>query len=633
MEFSVSLVVPTYRTNPKHLAALVDSVDRLTLPPGSVELIFVDDGSPDDTFNRLSKLAADRPHTIARQIPHSGWPCRPRNIGTELARGEYVLYLDHDDVLFPDGLAFAYAFGLEHKADVVNLKEARTRGWGWGWDEFEADRPPAAEPHMGALLPMTPHKLYRREFLRDHDIRFEESHRLMWEDIRFNLLALARGARVAVVGSRACYHWVGHETNSSSSYEADPREKWDNLDGLLQYIHQVLPEGTQRDQALLHQHRVRMLNRLGPWMLTATPDRLAFEVGRARELAELYVPAALDASLAPLNRAQAACLRTGDLESARELATIEREIGAPTRTVRVQWQEARLELTIETELQWRGQPLRLTRDPHGRLQRQPDTAVRAALGQDQLDFAGVADAATVQLGLKARDTREDWHAGAACALPLTPSGDDQFVLRGRHTTGIDVISGLFGRPLERQPYDVSISTSVLGRRFHGPASGPDDLVLPALVDGTAVIIYTNRTGGLSIDVGERFRIVAAQAASPGATLKLTRRLAGDVLELGLPDVHVHGATKLPGTLLLTGPDDNGEAQEIAATLIGDDGTARIRSAPAMLEPGAYQVAVRFRGRTVITPHTLTVPAAASLSFMRRLAQAAKRGESHAFSAG
>ena len=108
MRIVVSLVVPTYRTNPDHLRALVESVDRLTLPAEAVELIFVDDGSPDDTFDRVRELAAGRPQHVARQIPNSGWPCRPRNIGTELAHGDYVLYLDHDDVLYPDGLEHAY---------------------------------------------------------------------------------------------------------------------------------------------------------------------------------------------------------------------------------------------------------------------------------------------------------------------------------------------------------------------------------------------------------------------------------------------------------------------------------------------------------------------------------------------
>ncbi len=255
MSVSVSLVVPTFRTRPEHLLALVDSVDRLTLPAEAVELIFVDDGSPDDTFDRLRALADQRPNTVARQIPNSGWPCRPRNVGTDLAGGDYVLYLDHDDVLYPDGLQHAYAFGVAHDADIVNIKEVKTRGFGWGWEAYRADLPPTEQRHIAALLPLTPHKLYRRAFLRDQGIRFEEGRRRLWEDMRFNMLALARGARVAVFGSRACYHWVRHEANNSRTLGVDPREKWRNLAELLDYYTELFPPGDLRDELLLHTYQ------------------------------------------------------------------------------------------------------------------------------------------------------------------------------------------------------------------------------------------------------------------------------------------------------------------------------------------------------------------------------------------
>ncbi|MFC7622000.1 glycosyltransferase family 2 protein [Microlunatus sp. GCM10028923] len=601
----MSLVVPTYRTNPDHLAMLVESVDRLTLPADAVELIFVDDGSPDDTYDRLLKIAESRPNTQARQIPNSGWPCRPRNVGTDLATGEYVLYLDHDDVLFPDGLEAAYTFGHRHRADIVNIKEARSKGWGWGWDAYERDLAPEPVTRLTSLLPLTPHKLYRRAFLRDQGVRFEESRRLLWEDIRFNVLALARGARVAVFGSRACYHWVKHGTSSSTTFGADPAEKWRNLTDLMRSACEVLPPGPVRDEVLLHTYKGRFLDRLGVWMLTARPERLAFEAEQARTLAEELVPESLDAGLVPVGRARSRCLRTGDLDTARRLALIERGLSASATAVDVSWQESRLMLTVESQLRYEGVPLILTRDPDGRLHRDPDAAVRAVLGQDQLDFAGSADGGLLQFGLKARDTREDWHVGEPGTVELVPAGDG-FVIKGRHTTGIDLGTALFGRPLGQQPYDLSLSTTALDRRFHHAAPGPDGLVLPALIDGTAVIAYTNRSGGLTLDVGERFRTVAAGAAAPGATVELLPSDGRSVLEIAVPGVHVHGSTALTGTVRLVPADDDREPIELSATLVGADGRALIRTAAAVIDPGTYTIEVRFSGRTTKTDHTVTV---------------------------
>ncbi|GAB3757807.1 glycosyltransferase family A protein [Microlunatus parietis] len=616
MRTCVSLVVPTYRTEPDHLGMLVESVDRLTLPADAFELIFVDDGSPDDTYARLQKLAAERPHTIARQIPNSGWPGRPRNVGTDQASGEYVLYLDHDDVLFPDGLEHAYAFGHRHQADVVNVKEARTKGWGWGWDTYDQDRAPAPESALADLLPLTPHKLYRRDFLREQHVRFDERRRLLWEDVRFNLLAYARGARVAVFGSRACYHWMKREAGTSTTFGVDVEEKWRNLTDLVRSSADLLPPGPRRDEVLLHLYRGRFLDRLGAWMLTARPQRLEYETERARALAEELIPERLDAGLTPPVRARSRCLRTGDLDTARRLALIERGVSASAVAVAVSWQGPRLLLTIESQLRYEGAPLILTRTADGRLQREPDAAVRAALGQDQLDFAGSADTGLLQFGLKARDTREDWHVGEPGPLALEPAGD-RFVIKGRHTAAVEIGTAIFGRPLGQQPYDVSLSTTALDRRFHHAAPGPDGLVLPALIDGTAVIAYTNRSGGLSLDVGERFRTVAAGAASPDATVDLLPSDGGSVLELGVPGVHVHGCTALPGTVRLV-PDDDREPVELSATLLGSDGRARIRTAAAAIAPGTYTIQVRFSGRTTKTDHTVTVRSTLSTRFRRLL---------------
>ncbi len=359
-------------------------------------------------------------------------------------------------------------------------------------------------------------------------------------------------------------------------------------------------------------------------MLTARPARLEFELEQARALAETHLPDRLVGRLEPLHRARSYCLRTGDTETARTLATIESELRLPTAIVDVDWRGSELLLTIEAELRSRGTPVQLTRDPAGRLHREVDAVVRAALGQDQLDFAEIADTGLVKLGAKARDTREDWQVGDPGPFPLVPTGADRFVLRTRQQLTIDLTAALFGRPLERQPYDLSISATALGRRFHAAAPGPAGLVRYALIDGTGMIIYTNRDGRLSIDVGERFRIVAAQAAAADTAVGVTEQDGRHTVQLELSDVHVHGCTRLPGTLLLTrtgrGSDD--APIELDATLIGADGTARIRSSPTMINPGDYLIAVRFQGRTATTTQTITVPDRRTP--LRRLAGLIKR---------
>jgi glycosyltransferase involved in cell wall biosynthesis len=214
----VSIVAAAYNSDQAGLERLVRSLDAQSMPRRQFEVIFVDDGSTDDTLERLSRFAATRPNYVIHSIPNSGWSSRPRNVGIGMARGEYVLFMDHDDALFPEGLERAYAAGQQGGADVVNAKEVRTRWWHWGWSEFARDRAPGQPGGPVPLLPMTPHKLYRRSFLDEHGIRFPEGRRVLWEDIDFNVACLAAKAKVAVLASYPFYHWVATDANNSSTF-------------------------------------------------------------------------------------------------------------------------------------------------------------------------------------------------------------------------------------------------------------------------------------------------------------------------------------------------------------------------------------------------------------------------------
>ena len=178
-----SIIVPTYNTDPERLDALVASVDAQTLDTAEFELLFVDDGSTTAVVPRLHEIASARSNVRVIELENSGWACRPRNQGTLAAQGDWVLYMDHDDVIFPEALARLKTFTTDIQADVVNPKEVRTKPWSWGWDTFVADRETTAGDGALAFLPMTPHKLYRRSFLIDNDIAFIEDRRVLWEDV------------------------------------------------------------------------------------------------------------------------------------------------------------------------------------------------------------------------------------------------------------------------------------------------------------------------------------------------------------------------------------------------------------------------------------------------------------------
>ncbi|NIV30517.1 MAG: glycosyltransferase, partial [Anaerolineae bacterium] len=118
-----SVVIPTYN-QARFIAAAVESALAQTCP--DVEIIVVDDGSTDDTQAVLSDYR-DTVHTIYQQ---NRGLAGARNTGFLASRGDYLLFLDSDDLMHPDKLA-AHVALLEAEPDFGLVYSA--------WQQISAD--------------------------------------------------------------------------------------------------------------------------------------------------------------------------------------------------------------------------------------------------------------------------------------------------------------------------------------------------------------------------------------------------------------------------------------------------------------------------------------------------------------
>ncbi|MCB8747864.1 glycosyltransferase [Rhodoferax sp. U2-2l] len=100
----VSVIVPSYNAADK-IGRCLNSLRQITLNPADFEVVFVDDCSTDGTYELLSAVCTDQPNwQVLRLEKNSGSPSRPRNLGIDAARGEYLYFLDCDDELLPGAL-------------------------------------------------------------------------------------------------------------------------------------------------------------------------------------------------------------------------------------------------------------------------------------------------------------------------------------------------------------------------------------------------------------------------------------------------------------------------------------------------------------------------------------------------
>lgn len=109
----ISVIVPVYKAE-KYIESCVQSILAQTY--GDFELILVEDGSPD----RSGEICDDLKETDTRiRVVHkeNGGAATARNVGLDVAKGEYIAFIDCDDCVHPKYLEFLLALQKETDAD------------------------------------------------------------------------------------------------------------------------------------------------------------------------------------------------------------------------------------------------------------------------------------------------------------------------------------------------------------------------------------------------------------------------------------------------------------------------------------------------------------------------------------
>lgn len=111
----VSIVVPIYNVAP-YLDKLISSIIGQT--HHNIEVILVDDGSPDNASEICDRYAAKDSRIIVMHIPNGGG-CEARNKGMARATGEYITFIDGDDWVEPDYVEYLLSIVSSCGADMA----------------------------------------------------------------------------------------------------------------------------------------------------------------------------------------------------------------------------------------------------------------------------------------------------------------------------------------------------------------------------------------------------------------------------------------------------------------------------------------------------------------------------------
>lgn len=112
----VSVIIPVYNVA-AYLPSCLDSVINQTLK--EIELVCVNDGSPDNCLDILEEYAKRDSRIVIVDLKENKGLSVARNEGMARARGEYIYFMDSDDLITPDAMEKLYERVTQNQLDIV----------------------------------------------------------------------------------------------------------------------------------------------------------------------------------------------------------------------------------------------------------------------------------------------------------------------------------------------------------------------------------------------------------------------------------------------------------------------------------------------------------------------------------
>ena len=231
-KISVSVIIPVYNVE-KYISKCLDSLVNQTLK--NIEVIVVNDGSPDKSQEIIDKYVKKYPDKIKSYIKENGGQGSARNFGLEKAHGEYIGYVDSDDFVQLDMYEQLYNKAKEKDYDIVvcgnyNVsedylikKEDRIV------DNYDTDLDNVI---FGKVCVWN--KIYKREILLNNKISFKE--KVWYEDLAFTLKAIINSKSFAFIDECLYDYLIRQGSTMNNSNVKRNLEILCAFDDILDYV-------------------------------------------------------------------------------------------------------------------------------------------------------------------------------------------------------------------------------------------------------------------------------------------------------------------------------------------------------------------------------------------------------------
>jgi glycosyltransferase involved in cell wall biosynthesis len=345
----VSVVVPVYNPG-EYFQPCIDSLTSQSMSSDEFEIICIDDGSTDDTPALLDELAEKYPNLRVIHQPNSGWPGQPRNLGLDTAQGEYVFFCDDDDWLGTEALERLYDFATSCGSDIVLPRMA-------GLQRriprvvFNQTIRRCTISDSAIMDSLTPHKLFRRDFLNEHHIRFPEGKRRL-EDHLFVVTGYLLAKVISVYAEYTCYFHIRRlDLANAGLQKIDWQGYFDNLADALDVVVAHTDPGEERDRIFRRWLQVEMVQRLSGRRWLKLSDNEAAELfGNVHRIASRYFGEGVVEVLQPMQQRIARALLAGDAAEVTRIAEQAAPWTSYPSVLQVGWVDGSLHLSGTVQL-------------------------------------------------------------------------------------------------------------------------------------------------------------------------------------------------------------------------------------------------------------------------------------------
>ncbi len=248
----ISVIVPIYNVD-RFLSKCLDSLANQTLK--DIEIILVNDGATDNSRNIACEYVA-RYQNFQLIDKENGGLSSARNAGLDVAKGEYIAFIDSDDWVSEDMMEKLWNSAKKYQSDIVmsgyfrafdDGKELELHGMQNFKNFYEGDEVYKAVflKMLGGLpndkndiqLDMCVWKnLYRRELIEQNHIRFKSERVYLSEDIVFHTELFKHIKRASIVDKSMYFYRL----NSSSLTQNFKKDIFDKQFFLYNYLKQEL---------------------------------------------------------------------------------------------------------------------------------------------------------------------------------------------------------------------------------------------------------------------------------------------------------------------------------------------------------------------------------------------------------